>query len=396
MTDSISFVFKSLFRKGARTLLTLSGIAVGVASVIIIGAISATGTTAVNNELDSLGMNGLSVMAKASTTVDTALKTQDLEQIRSLSCVEAAAPIVANTSSAASGEQSCDTVLWGIDSGSQSLISLEVLYGRDISRYDVISGSNVCLIDLATARHFFKRDNPVGKSLSLNVGDTQEEYIVAGVVRANSGILQSLMTEYIPTLIYLPYTNVQKMTGSTELSQIAVQIKDNVDLDEAAGQIEDRLSLSKGIQGAVRTDNLAKQRGRLTNMLSIVSLVLTAIAGISLVVAGLGITTVMLVSVNERTREIGIKKSIGATNWHIMKEFLLEASAISVAGSLLGTLLGVGVCLLAGYFSGISLIIPGSNILVSILSAVAVGILFGVYPAQKASRLHPVDALRHD
>lgn len=396
MTDSLAFVFKGLLRKGARTFLTLSGIAVGVASVIIIGAISATGTVAVNQELDSLGLNGLSVMSKASTTVDTTLKTQDLEQIRSLSCVDTAVPIVVNTSSASNGSQSCDTVLWGIDSGSQSLISLEVLYGRDLSRYDILSGSNVCLIDLETARTFFQRDNPVGKTISLIVGDTQEQYEIAGVVRANSGILQSLMTDYIPTLIYLPYTNMQKMTGSAEITQIAVQISDNVDLEEAARQIEDRLSLSKGIQGAVRTDNLSKQRGQLTNMLSIVSLVLTAIAGISLVVAGLGITTVMLVSVHERTREIGIKKSIGATNWQIMKEFLLEASAISLVGSLVGTLLGVGLCVIAGIFTGVSLVIPPSNVAVSILSALAVGILFGVYPARKASRLRPVEALRHD
>ena len=186
------------------------------------------------------------------------------------------------------------------------------------------------------------------------------------------------------------------MTGSAEITQIAVQISDNVDLEEAARQIEDRLSLSKGIQGAVRTDNLSKQRGQLTNMLSIVSLVLTAIAGISLVVAGLGITTVMLVSVHERTREIGIKKSIGATNWQIMKEILLEASAISLVGSLVGTLLGVGLCVIAGIFTGVSLVIPPSNVAVSILSALAVGILFGVYPARKASRLRPVEALRHD
>lgn len=396
MTDSISFVYKGLLRKRGRTLLTLSGIAVGVASVIIIGAIGATGTVAVNHELDSLGMNGLSVMSKASTTVDTTLKTQDLELIRSLSCVEAATPIVANTSIASNGLHNCESVLWGIDSGSQSLISLEVLCGRELSHYDILSGANVCLIDQETARQFFQRDNPVGKSISLLVGETQEQYEIAGIVRANSGILQNLVSDYIPTLIYLPYTNVQKMTGSTEVTQIAVQVSDNASLDDAARQIEEGLSRSKGIPGAVRTDNLAKQRGQLTNMLSIVSLVLTAIAGISLVVAGLGITTVMLVSVHERTREIGIKKSIGATNWQIMKEFLLEASVISLAGSLVGALLGVGLCLLAGILTGMQLVIPPDQIVVSIISAVGVGVVFGVYPARKAAGLRPVEALRHE
>lgn len=396
MTDSLAFVYKGLLRKKGRTLLTLSGIAVGVASVIIIGAISATGTVAVNHELDSLGMNGLSVMAKSSTTVDTTLKTQDLEQIRSLSSVEAATPIVVNTTYASNGEQGCDSVLWGIDSGSQSLISLKVLHGRDISRYDILSGANVCLIDQDTAQTFFHRENPVGKSVSLLVGETQEQYEIVGIVEANSGILQNLMNEYIPTLIYLPYTNVQKMTGSTEITQIAVQISENAEIDEVAQQIEESLSRTKGVQGAVRADNLAKQRGQLTNMLSIVSLVLTAIAGISLVVAGLGITTVMLVSVNERTREIGIKKSIGATNWQIMKEFLLEASAISLVGSLVGAILGIGLCLMAGLLTGVQIVIPLSNIGISILSAVGVGIVFGVYPARKASCLRPVEALRHD
>ena len=154
-------------------------------------------------------------------------------------------------------------------------------------------------------------------------------------------------------------------------------------------QIEERLSLSKGIEGAVRTDNLAKQRGQLTNMLSIVSLVLTAIAGISLVVAGLGITTVMLVSVHERTREIGSQR----IHWRHQladHEGILDRSVghFLCLGSLVGTLLGVGLCMLAGMLTGGSLwSFPLSNVAVSILSAVGVGVLFGVYPARKASRL---------
>ena len=396
MADSLSFVYKGLLRKGARTFLTLSGIAVGVASVIIIGAISATGTVAVNQELDSLGLNGLSVMSKASTTVDTALKTQDLSKFAPSPAWTRPSPLWWILPLPRMAQAVARRCCGGLTAARSRSSPCRCCMGGVLSRYDIISGSNVCLIDLETARTFFQRDNPVGKTISLLVGSTQEQYEIAGVVEANSSILQGLMTDYIPTLIYLPYTNLQKLTGSTEITQIAVQVSNDVDIDEAARQIEERLSLSKGIEGAVRTDNLAKQRGQLTNMLSIVSLVLTAIAGISLVVAGLGITTVMLVSVHERTREIGIKKSIGATNWQIMKEFLIEASAISFVGSLVGTLLGVGLCMLAGMLTGVSLVIPLSNVAVSILSAVGVGVLFGVYPARKASRLRPVDALRHD
>ena len=384
---------KSLLRRRARTLLTVLGIAVGVASVIIISAIGDTGKKAVNYELDSLGMNGLSVMSKTS---GAPLQTEDLEWISSLPCVETAVPIVTGISQATYLDRSLQTIVWGIDSGAGSLISIETIHGRDMTKSDVQKGANICLIDANVSQSLFGRQNTVGQSVEIQIGSVKEKYEVVGVVKSDSGLLQNVVGEYIPSFIYLPYTNIQRNSGNSEITQIAVKVQENQNVDDAAKTIAASISTNKGVPDAVRTDNLAKQRDKLSNMMGIVTLALTSVAGISLVVAGIGITTMMLVSVQERTREIGIKKSIGATTANILMEFLAEAFLIATAGGAIGTAMALLLNYLLEVTIGFALTVTPVNILLSVGSAIFIGLVFGVYPARKASRLRPVDALRYE
>ena len=395
MLEMLKIAVRNLTRKSMRTWLTIVSISIGIASVVVIGAIGDAGKAAVTSELDNMGITGLSVSTAAygdSTTVP--LQMDELNAIRELPSVENAMPLIMYyTDSYLKGEKS-DSLVWGIDSGAKQVISLELLHGRLINNNDVESTAKVCLVDQNYALEAYGRENIVGKSMQILMNGNQETYEIIGVVSAGSGILQNVIGNYVPSIVYVPYTSLQEYAVINKFDQIAVKVAQDSDVEDAQSSILSALDQVSGTTGAFHADNLAKQRDQLMSMLDIITLVLSLIGGISLIVAGLGIMAIMLVSVTERTREIGIKKAIGAKNYKIMVEFLLEAVFITAIGSLLGALVGMGISMLGLMAVGMSASIQWPTILNAIGVSMLIGVFFGVYPAYKASKLRPVEALR--
>lgn len=380
-----------------RSALTITGIAIGVASVILISSISECGTTAVNTEMDSLGLGGLTISVNSSIGGQNShvLTVDELNTIRNVQHVQQAMPLLMqNTKVNSHGTQQLDALVWGIDSKANQVISLQVLYGRMLNNVDIKSYSNVCMVDQTFAQNVYHRDNIVGKKISILCGNMEEEFEVVGVIKTGSGLLQNLIGDYIPNFLYVPYTTLQSVTGKNSFDQIAVRVEDNYDVDEAGQSIVSTLSNTTGISDGFLANNLVKQKDGLKSILNTVTVVLSAVGAISLLVASLSIMTVMMVSVNERTREIGIKKSIGARRSTILCEFLLEAIFISLIGCLIGVVVGIGISFFGASYVNISLQLRKDIILLAVGFSLLSGIIFGVYPAAKASRLKPVDALR--
>lgn len=392
MSDLLACAYKSLSRRWVRTLLTVSSITVGVVMVVIVSCISAAGKTAVNHELDSMGMNGLSVSTGSAVG---GLSAEDLDAIRDIRLVEEAMPLMIEFSSSSLGPVTSSAMICGIDAGASQVISLKLECGRLISRGDVQAALPICVVDEAVAREAYARENVVGKTIRLLIGGTEEEFEIVGVTATGSSLLQNV-TEFIPGMVYIPYTTMQNLTGRDTFDQIAVRVDAGADMGRAETAIVETLERGSGLEDFYRTDNLAVQKERLSGLMDIVTLILTAISGISLLVSGLGIMTIMLVSVNERTREIGIKKAIGASSGRILGEFMAEAVILSLLGSLAGILLGVGVSWAGMAAFGAQMELPLNTLLGLIAFCVAVGVLFGVYPAVKAARLRPVEALRRE
>ena len=388
MGELIIGACRSLLRKRNRALLTVIGIAVGVMMVAVVTVIGTAGNQLVEHELDSMGVNGLSVMAQSGGEL---LSEEALEEIRRLSCVSSAMPLMVQVASVSAAQQSCESVLCGIDSGADQVISLRLRYGRMITPGDVITSARVCVLDEALAKKAYGRSNIVGKTILVQFGSMAEELTVVGVTETGSSLLQNF-TSFIPGMLYMPYTTHSTITGQTAFDQIAVRVSGGA--TESAQQRIDRLlkRLYDG-ESPFRTDNLAVQKERLENLLDVVTLVLTAISGISLVVSGFSIMTVMLSAVSERTREIGIKKAIGATSHRILCEFLAEAVILSAAGALVGMLPAV-LLVVVLQMAGLTLTVPVSLFVWLLVFSLFVGGAFGAYPAYKASRLQPVEALR--
>ena len=393
MFDYVINGSKNVFRKKMRSILTMAGIAIGVVSVIVISTIGEIGKNTINREIDNIGMSGLTVRTIKS---GSRLFTTQLNEVKELDSVSDAMPLMLEYTESSMRGLKTDCAVWGIDHDAQKIVSMKLLHGRYINKSDVASNASVCIVDGKYAQKIYKRTNIVGKTMRISMNGRQELFRVIGVVETGGTIMQSLIGSYVPCFVYIPYTTLKSYTGKSNFDQIAVKLKPDRDPNLAAKEIKSSLSAVVGSSNNIRVENLVAQREQLDKILEIVTLVLSIIAGISLVVAGLSIMTVMMVSVSERTREIGIKKSIGASRCKIMMEFLTESFLISGIGSLAGLAVGVIFSALGCAAAGIPPLLNRGMILFSVLFATGIGILFGVYPAMQAAKLRPVDALRSD
>ena len=388
--ELIKTAFRNLLRRRGRTALTVSGIAVGMLMVSLVSVIGNAGESLATNELNSMGVGGLSVTTDDGNLL---LNEEALEEIRALPQVSSAMPLMVYYGNVSTAKNNQSAVLCGIDAGAGQVISLEVMYGRMLSHSDVESAAAVCVLDEALAKAAFGRHNVVGKTITVQVGSLSETLTVIGVTKTGSSLLQN-MAAMIPGMVYLPYTTQQNLTGQLCFDQFAVRA--NGEETETAQKSIKRV-LNRIYQGSAtfRTDDLAAQKDRLLRLVELIALVLTVLSAVSLVVSGFGIVTAMLSAVNERKREIGVKKAVGASQKRILAEFLVEAALLSVAGAVVGMLPAVVLAVVLP-FSGVAVSVSPWLFLKLLAFSVAVGVVFGVYPAYKASKMPPVEALRSE
>lgn len=393
--DSLIFSLRNLGRKRMRSFLTILSIAIGVSSVVIIGSIGQIGKATINQELGSLGLGSLSISADAKFT-NQKMDETDLALLRDLPIVQSATPVVMEYSNARMRGLIANTVFWGVDGSKNPLISLKSEHGRLLNSMDSAGASNVCVVDKNMAKMFYNRDNIVGKQLEAMIGGRYVTLEIVGVVSSGGNLLQSLVGDMIPSFVYVPYTTIQRYTQDTSFEQIAVTLNDNVDTESASKQIVNTVNHRHNLTRGFKTEDIARQKETLNKIMELVTQILSAIAAVSLMVAGLGVMTVMIVSVHERTREIGIKKSIGASKGRILVEFILESLVLSILGSLAGLGTGLGVIIIGCSVFSLELTLDVPLILSCLFLSVIVGALFGAYPAALAARMRPVDALRTD
>lgn len=386
MFDMLGKGLRCTFRNKVRSVMTITGIAVGVCSVMLVSAVGKAGKTAINNEMTGMGMDSLVISSSS-------LDEEALAAVKNVSNVSDAMPLINKLTSIKICDENTSAMIWGVNENADKVIDLEVKYGRLLNRGDISQQKKVCVIDEAIAYNSYSRGNITGKNIKINLNGCEEEFEIVGVVKNGVNMLQSMMGGFIPDFVYIPYTVMQEYTQSDEFDNITVRLDSENESTATAGMIETVLSVKSD---NVSVENLVSQKDKLNKIMDIASIALSFVAGISIVVSGISIMTVMLVAVSERTREIGIKKSIGATTYNIMLEFLSESVVITLLGSLSGIMAGICGSFILSAVSDVKFSVDIKEAAGMVGAAVILGIIFGVYPAIKAARLNPADALRQE
>lgn len=388
MLEMIYGSLRCIIRNKLRSFLTILGISVGVMSVVLVSSIGDLGKNAINSELSGMGMDSLIVTGSE-------LDEEDLSAVKSIDGVSDAMPLINSVIPINLGTQNTSAMVWGVDENADKVVRLEVLCGRLINRGDIMQRKNVCIIDESIASAAYKRRNITGKTITAYVNGTPVEFEIIGVVKSGVNTLQNMLGGFIPDFMYIPYTVMQDFTGSDDFSSISIKLEDNAESEETAAVIKHTLNIPRS-NNDVNVEDLLHQKAQMNNIMNIAAGALSLVAGISLIVSGISIMTIMLVSVNERTREIGIKKSIGATTHQIMREFLLESVIITLIGGIIGLAAGITISSVVFLALGADISVNMLNALAILMISMVVGAVFGVYPASKAASLKPADALRYE
>lgn len=410
-SENFRIALRALRANKMRSVLTMLGIVIGVATVVALLSIGKGATASITSQIQSTGSNllmvspgkqqggpqslGQSQQAAYLYYADYQLLERSLTQN-----IEAIAPSYRASYLVKYGSESFNVNVTGITNDYQKTNSYDLTDGRFISEDDNKSQALVAVLGSQTAKDLFGGLSPMDKTISIN----GVKFEVIGVLasKGSSGLGSADDAIFIPL-----ETGYNKLFGSTAtyndrkiINSISVSVSTTQAMDTVAAQIEFLIRRSHKLASTDELDfNVLSQEDLLSTLTSVTSILTTflgAIAGISLLVGGIGIMNIMLVSVTERTKEIGLRKAVGATKNQILTQFLIETVTLSVLGGVIGILLGVAIALLFAATGAIASVITADSILLAFFFALLIGVFFGIYPASRAANLHPMVALRYE
>lgn len=394
--------YQALRRHTGRSLLTTLGIIIGVGAVITMVALTQGARATIETQMMSMGGSVLMISAKskASNTVTRGtapvarLTAEDAQALRELPLVTYISPIVDITQRVIGGSRHWLTKVVGASADFSVINDWFPDRGNFFNHADVTNAERVCVLGQSVAVQLFGYQSPLGKTIRIG----RSSFRVIGVLSPKG---QTLGGKDQDDFVLMPYTALHKrLQGSSRIDNIAVAVRTPEDLPVAVDQItrllRERHQIRPDVPEPFRIKTQLYLTQKIVSIVRIMTILLGSIASISLIVGGIGIMNIMLVSVTERIKEIGIRMSVGARARDILLQFLIEATMLSLGGGCIGILLGSGVAALASFLVAWPLRISGGAILLAFTFAAAIGIFFGLYPAKKASQLEPMQALRYE
>jgi putative ABC transport system permease protein len=397
--NTLLLSMRAIRRNLLRSFLTILGIVIGVAAVITMVTLGNGATKSVSDQISSMGSNLLMLVPGQrfgpGSEGAPKFKISDVEAIRSqITTAERVAPVVSKSVTTVYQAKNWSTVITGTNNDYFQAGNWELAGGRSFSDAEERAGKAVCVIGETVRNKLFGGQNPVGSEIRIK----QFSCEVIGLLKSKG---QSAMGSDQDDAVIMPLRTVQRrLSGNQDINRLTVSVKNGASIDTTKSQLtllmRERRNIGENEDDDFRVMDTRQIAQTLTSTTKILTMLLGAVAAVSLLVGGIGIMNIMLVSVTERTREIGIRLAIGALESEVLLQFLVEAVVLSSLGGLIGIALATGASIgLAKLMDLPYMFYPGINLLSFVFSA-AIGVIFGFFPARRAAGLNPIDALRHE
>jgi len=391
IVQSIKMALQAIAGSKMRSFLTMLGIIIGVIALVVLVSLVTSTSASITEQVSSLGVNLLIVSIRDNR--GNPLTMHELKGMEADDEIAAVAPLSKVSATAKHGYSEETVTIYGTIPAYAGIQGLKVEYGRFLKTTDVENSSYVVVLSQDAATELFGRADASGETLSLN----ERSFLVVGVLEKDTSMMAGMMSDLT---VYAPFSVTARMSDAgpyVTTFYVSASGTDSLDAAESALTAM-MMKRFKQDEDAFRISNMSTLMDAMSSITNMLSLLLGGIAAISLLVGGIGIMNIMLVSVTERTREIGIRKAIGATRGSIMAQFLIEALMISLVGCVIGIVLSWGILKLISLIAGelIAFGLSVSVVAIAVAFSLAIGVLFGIYPASKAAKKHPIEALRYE